>query len=107
MNTTQRPEPTVGMPATINLFTDRIAAVVVKVNAKSIVVCRVETGEQRRINDVREPYPVLACDGKVDEPITGATERYKRIDTSEGPRFSNGSTSVTLGRSISLTDYRY
>lgn len=110
MTTTTRPEPTVGMPATIHLWSDSLAAVVVKVNAKSIVVARVETTEPRKDmsrDGATNPEcpPVMVAEGIVDQ-VTGGWERYKRIDTDNGPRFSNGSTSVSLGRSVSITDYR-
>lgn len=111
LHDSKRPEPTVGMPATIHLWSDSIAAVVVKVNKKSVVVCRVETTE--RVKDMSrdgatDPNcpPVLVAEGIIDRPIEGATERYSRIDTPQGPRFRNGSTGITLGYSRSVTDYR-
>lgn len=94
----------VGMPATIHLYSDSVAAVVVKINAKSIVVRRVERDEdsKRRVNDEREPWPCFAWDGILDQPI-GNPERYGVLDNG---RITNGSISVTVGRSISRTDYR-
>lgn len=106
MTSTTRPEPFVGMAATINLYTDTRPAVVTRVNAKSIQVRVVDTEAAVRVNDPREPFPVLEAEGILDK-IIGAPERYKRIDTEEGPRFSNGSISVTLGRSVRRTDYRH
>lgn len=101
-------EPYVGMPATINLYTDTQAAVVTKVNAKSILVAPVALNEstRRRINAEGEPFPCLAVDGITTE-VTGLAQRYSRIDTEQGPRFRNGSISITLGRSVEITDYRY
>jgi hypothetical protein len=100
--------PYVGMPATINLFSDKMAAVVVKINKKSIVVQRVEIDPSAtyRINAEAEPFPALATPGILDRPI-GEPERYSKIEGHYGTRYANGSISVTLGRSISLTDYRY
>ena len=107
MNTVH-PEPTVGMPATINLFSDTFAAVVVRVNRKSVTVARVKTdpATSRRINDEREPYPCLVEDG-ILTAVIGEPQRYARVDTEHGPRFRNGSISVTLGRSVRITDYRH
>jgi hypothetical protein len=101
-------EPTPGMPATIHLYNDTSAAVVVRVNAKSIVVARVATDEtsRRRLNNPREPFPVWAEDGILTE-ITGEPQRYTRVETRSGPAYRNGSISVSLGRSVSITDYRY
>lgn len=102
-----RPEPFVGMPATINLYSDSMAAVVTKVNKKSILVARVAVSdESRRINTEGEPLPCIAREGKLDE-IIGTPTRYARIDLEDGPRFADGSISVTLGKSVSVTDYRY
>lgn len=102
------PEPFVGMGCTINLYSDKMAAVVTKVNAKSIVVARVATDEAGawRVNSESEPYPVIARAGILTE-IIGEPERYARVETSYGVCFRNGSVGVTLGKSISLTDYRY
>lgn len=102
------PEPYVGMPATINLYTDRTPAVVVKVNAKSIVVRSVEYDESNptRINNEGEPFPVLSYPGDVTKPV-GTPERYSRIDTPTGPRYRNGSISLTLGQAVRLVDYRH
>jgi hypothetical protein len=102
------PEPFVGMPATINLYTDTRPAVVVKVNAKSIVLAAVavDAATTRWINNEGEPYPCLAADGILTEVI-GSPERYTRVDTPQGPRFRNGTVGVTLGRAVQITDYRY
>jgi hypothetical protein len=96
-------QPYVGMPATINLYSDTFAAVVVKVNAKSIKVARVETdGNPVRINSERELFPCVAEQGILDK-IIGEPERYAKV----GERYRNGSISVTLGKSVKVTDYRY
>lgn len=105
MTTQERPEPEVGMPATIVLYTDTVAAVVVKVNPKSVMVAAVATGEERTTNP-GEPYPVRVSEGILDQ-ITGTPERYSRIDTPDGPVFRNGSIGVVLGKSIARTDYRH
>ncbi len=102
-------EPVKGMPATINLMNDTLPAVVLRVNAKSITVARVAVDEasSRRINDEREPFPVVVADGILSEVI-GTPERYSKIVRSDGTiAYRNGSISVTLGKSIRLTDYRY
>lgn len=102
------PEPFVGQPATINLVSDSLAAVVVKVNKKSVLVRRVETTEatQDMSRDGADYLPVMVAEGILDRPL-GAPERYSRIDTVEGPRFANGSMRVSLGTSREVTDYRY
>jgi hypothetical protein len=102
-------EPYKGMPATINLQNDTFAAVVVRVNPKSVTVARVATNEAERyrINDEREPFPCYAEPGILTEVI-GTPERYARVVTSDGSvRYRNGSISVTLGKSVRITDYRY
>ena len=102
------PEPVVGMPATIHFVSDSRAAVVTKVNKKSVVVQRVATGPdmQDMNRDGADYLPVMQAEGILDQ-IIGAPERYSRIDTADGPRFRNGSMGISLGRSISVTDYRY
>lgn len=104
-----RPEPFVGQPATIHLWTDSHAAVVVKVSPRSILVARVETGESRPdlASDVGAwgARPVLA-EGILDQ-ITGTPERFRRIDSEDGPRYRKGSISVSLGYSRTRIDYRY
>lgn len=98
----------VGTPATINLFSDTSAAVVVKVNKKSIVVRRVETSEAVRDENRDGELPVMVAQGIVDRPF-GEPERYSLIGVREDgtPRYANGSISITLGRSVKITDYRY
>lgn len=105
------PEPYVGQPATINLYTDTSAAVVVKINPKSILVARVATTEpvkdmSRDGADVPGVPPVMVAQGILDQVI-GEPQRYSRVETSDGPRYRNGSISVSLGRSVKITDYRY
>lgn len=103
MNDTPAVVPVKGMPATINLYTNTVAAVVFRVNPKSIVVCRVEVDKdsRRRVNDEAEPYPCYAWNGIVDKMI-GEPERYPLVNGS----YRRGSVSITLGRSVKITDYR-
>jgi hypothetical protein len=100
----------VGTPATILLYSDSVAAVVTKVNPKSVVVRRVEVDEasKRRINDPAEPYPAWAWDGDVTKPY-GEPERYSLVGTREdgSPIYRNGSIGLSVGRSVKFTDYRY
>lgn len=97
-----------GMPATIWLQNDSLPAVVVRVSKKSITLARVATveGSQRRINDEREPYPCYAEDGDLTQVI-GEPQRYAYTVGSDGGRFAQGSISVTVGRALRITDYRY
>jgi hypothetical protein len=97
----------VGQPATIHLYTDSLAAVVTKVNAKSIVVCRVENDESTKfVTNPNEPLPCIGYQGNTNK-IIGKPERYSIIETSYGTKYRNGSISVTLGKSVSITDYRH
>ncbi len=104
--------PVVGMPATINLYTDTQAAVVIRVNAKSVTVARVEIGEYVKnmlVDGANSPDcpPVMVAEGITDK-IIGGGERFKRIEHSDGRvSYRNGSIGITLGRSISVRDYRY
>lgn len=103
--------PAVGTPATIWLYSDAVAAVVTRVSAKSVTVQRVKTDpdSQKRINDDREPYPCFSWEGQVDEPIEGsAPQRFRLVSVAEDgtPRYRNGSISLSLGRSVQVTDYR-
>lgn len=98
--------PYVGQPATINLWSDAQAAVVVKTSPKSILVQRVAIDEDngRRINDPNEPLPCWAYEGMVDVPLQHCKpERY----TWRNNAYRNGSISVTLGRSVTVRDYRH
>lgn len=97
--------PVVGTPATINLYSDTQPAVVVKVNAKSIIVQTVPVieGSRKRINHVDEPFPAYVEDGDVTQPLG---ERQRFALTPNG-RYGAGSITVTLGRSVKITDYRY
>lgn len=101
--------PVVGAPATIHLYNDTMAAVVVRVNKKSITVARVATDRNTltRINSEREPFPCLAEEGILTEVI-GDPERYTMSVKRDGTlAYRNGSISVTLGKSVRITDYRY
>ncbi len=101
----------VGQPATITLYSDTVAAVVVKVNAKSFVVASVPTdSENRRQTNPGEPFPCWVEDGIVDAPAErrGAPERFTTRTREDGSAYgSHGSIKCILGRSISKTDYRY
>lgn len=102
--------PQVGDPATIYLYSDAVPAVVTKVNAKSIVVRRVEPIEATRfrINDEVEPFPALRWDGDVTKPY-GEPERFRLVGTRDdgSPAYRNGSISLRVGRAVKITDYRY
>lgn len=105
----ERVEPYKGMPATIHLVSDSMAAVVVRVNAKSVTVARVATDETKRfrINAEAEPFPCYAEPGILTEVI-GTPERYSRIEHGDGRvSYRNGSIGLTLGKSVRVTDYRY
>lgn len=100
-------EPYKGMPATIHLYSDTFAAVVVRVNKKSITVARVATDNKPvRINNDGNPYPVMVEQGITTE-VVGTLERYVRYDGHYGTTYRNGSISVSLGKSVRITDYRY
>jgi hypothetical protein len=112
MTNTVSPAPVVGTPATIQLFTDSVAAVVVKVNAKSVLVRRVAVGEyvQDMARDgagVDGVPPVMVAEGILDQPH-GEPERFSLIGLSrEGkPVYRNGSVGLSLGYSRSVRDYR-
>lgn len=98
--------PYVGQPATIHLFSDSLAAVVVKVNKKSIVVRRVAVGPVESADIDGSGFPIESAEGIVNEPI-GAPERFSIVQTSSGIRYGAGSIRVSLGRSIQFRDYRY
>lgn len=102
--------PAVGTAATIHLFSDTVPAVVVKVNAKSVVVRRVAVDEasKRRINHEAEPFPAWAWNGDLSQPV-GEPERYSLVGEREdgSPIYRNGSVGLSLGRAVKITDYRY
>lgn len=102
------PVPLVGMPATIHLQNDSLAAVVVKVNAKSVLLDRVETGP--RTQDMMRDgatspdcMPVMVAEGIISKPL-GKPQRYQRLPNG---RIAQGSIGASLGKSVSITDYRY
>lgn len=100
--------PAVGTGATIHLFSDSQAAVVVKVNAKSIVVRRVEVdAASRYVTNPGEPLPCIAKKGILDQPI-GEPERFKLVRVLDDgmPQYANGSIRLGLGYSRKVTDYR-
>jgi hypothetical protein len=106
-------EPFVGMPATITLSSDRMAAVVIRVNKRggkvsSVTVRRVAIDESTewQINSKAEPYPFLAWRGVLDQFVSEHTERfafngfkYRGVGDSSG-------CGLILGRSFSARDYR-
>lgn len=98
-------EVEVGSPATIHLYTDSVAAVVVKVTKTQVHVRRVETGEAVTVEQ-RGPWPVVEAEGILDRP-TGPVEVY-RVGK-DGVLAGGGDRSIrlSLGRSISRTDYSY
>lgn len=82
-----------GDPCSIMLYTDRIAARVVKVNRKSVVVERVAC--KPAVNEHRDgnPYPTVVAEGDVTKGLGGReTLPLER---------------VRFGSSLSVTDYRY
>lgn len=97
--------PTVGMPATIHLYTDTVPAVVVRVNAKSVTVAQVPVIEssRHRVNDPAEPFPCWAWAGDVTGE-RGTPERFRMVAPG---KYRNGSIGLTLGRAVKITDYRY
>jgi hypothetical protein len=95
-----------GMPATINLYSDTIAAVVTRKSATSVWVRRVELNEstQRPAGGYDQgPYPVLTTDGDLSKPF-GDEERYTWSEKKRG--YYKGSLKLTLGASYRLVDYR-
>lgn len=109
MSTTTVLKPAVGCPATIHLFSDSQAAVVVKVNAKSIVVQRVEVDEaSKRQTNPGEPFPCWVWNGDTGKPV-GEPERYKLVRVLDDgmPQYANGSIRLGLGYSHTKRDYRF
>lgn len=105
-----KPAPFVGQPATIHLWTDSVAAVVVKVNPKSIVVDRVETGERtvdERCDVGAWGARPVRSEGILDRPL-GIPQRFMLKGHREDgtPIYKNGSTGLSLGHSVTWTDYR-
>jgi hypothetical protein len=98
--------PYVGQPATIRLFNDTKAAVVVHVTPKTVIVSRVETGptepDMRCDVGAYGVRPVRA-EGILDRIVPGTRERFT---LRKNGRYHNGSISLTLGHSVSFTDYR-
>jgi hypothetical protein len=99
--------PYVGMPASVVYVTDSSAAVVIKVNAKSVVVAKVATGEAVKVDEING-WPVYDEPGLLDQPITPG-ERYKfaGINSSGQRVYANGTIRLSLGRSVDRTDYGY
>jgi hypothetical protein len=98
--------PQVGTPATILLYSDTTAGVVVKVNPKSIVVAKVELDEStRRVSNPGEPFPRVVVNGDVSRPIRGTEQRF--MLRKDGRGYGTGSIRVRLGDSVDVTDYRY
>lgn len=95
--------PYVGMPCSILYVTDTRAAVVVRVNAKSVTVQRVATDpESKRTIAERGPWPVVQEDGILTKTV-GNPERF----AFNGRRFADGSIGLSLGRSVTTIDYSF
>jgi hypothetical protein len=80
---------------------------VVKVNAKSVLLARVEIGEWKqdmRVDGATDPNcpPVMVAEGITDNVI-GEPHRYQRLPNG---RIADGSISATLGYSVTRRDYR-
>lgn len=100
-----------GTPATIVLYTDTIAAVVVRSTEKSVWVRRVELDETTK-KSTGGGLPVITRQGILDRPVDGAPE--ERYTLRKGGRLvaagqdnGRGSVRVVLGRSESRTDYSF
>ena len=105
-------KPFVGQAATVHLWTDTQAAVVVRVNAKSVVVALVETDPAtKRVTNPGEPYPCVVEDGDLTKIIPNSESRATIVETDHGTSYRvggrRGSIRVSLGVSIDRTDYRY
>lgn len=98
-------EVKVGTPATIHLYSDSVAAVVVKVTRTQVHVRRVETGEETTVQ-MKGPWPVREAQGLLDQPV-GEVEVY-RVGK-DGVLAGGGDRSIrlSLGHSVSRTDYSY
>lgn len=96
------PRPFVGMPATILLYTDTSAAVVTKVNGKSIEVASVATGEPVVVN-MYGPFPRTRAEGLTNQVI-GEAQRYTLNKRGE---FRRGSIGLQLGESYRYVDYSF
>jgi hypothetical protein len=100
--------PRAGAPATILLYTDTVAAVVTRVSASTIWFRRVETGEETTENqaevNVGSP-PVRRANGILDKPF-GDEQRVARRETGK-IHGSNQTTRLSVGHSVSRTDYRF
>lgn len=100
--------PYVGQPASIVLVTDTMAAVVTKINKKSVVVRRVEDGEYVRDTKRDGTLPVMVADGDLGR-VYGEPQRFPLVgyDRDGDPIYRSGSIGLRLGRSVSIRDYRY
>lgn len=96
------PAPYVGMPATIILYTDTMAAVVTKVCGKSIMIASVATGEEVVVGS-NGPWPNTRAEGMIDQ-INGTPERYT---LNKWGRFSRGSIGLLLGDSYRYINYSF
>jgi hypothetical protein len=94
-------KPQVGTPATIVLYTDTIAAVVVKVNEKSVVVREVEVGPERNLRGPGYPFPLISADGLLDRPV-GPEQNFR---LGRDGHYHRGSVDLVLGKSVKRTDY--
>lgn len=96
------PAPYVGMPATIRLYTDTMAAVVVKVSPKSILVAEVKTGEPVKVGDF-PPYGHTRAEGIITE-IIGEPQRFTLNKHGE---FAKGSIGLRLGESYRYVNWNF
>jgi hypothetical protein len=102
-----------GTPATIVLYTDTVAAVVVRSTEKSVWIQRVERDESTKKTEGNGGgFPVISYQGDLARPIADAPE--ERYTLRKGGRLvaagqdnSRGSVRVRLGASVSRTDYSF
>lgn len=99
----------IGAPATIHLYTDTLAAVVTRVTATRVFVRRVATGVEVTSNAAEVALgglPIRVSKGILTEP-TGPEEGYKIRENGRHGKLGRGEIVVTIGKSISKTDYRF
>lgn len=96
------PAPYVGMPCTVILYSDTVAAVVTKVNGSSVNVQYVRT-EAPVVTSHYGPFPRTTAQGITTEPY-GETQRFT---LNKHGRFANGTIGLRLGTSSTYTDYSF
>lgn len=104
--------PAPGTPATILMHTDTTAAVVTRVNGKSVWVRTVETTNERNESENLAPtqLPVRIADGLTDRPVGGEiryTLRKSGRYVQSGQPDTRGVVRVVFGRSITRRDYSF